>query len=101
MSDDEDEDGQPRKWTKKQRRQRKLDKADGLYMLGNEENAFLQEYEVDLESDNEIDEDESQPASPEPARLSAREALDAVRLRTRMVATVSSVGGGLARKRIC
>lgn len=34
MSDDEDEDGQPRRLTKKQRRQRKLDREDGLFKLG-------------------------------------------------------------------
>lgn len=34
MSDEEDEDGKVRKFSKKQRRQRKLDREDGLYKIG-------------------------------------------------------------------
>lgn len=34
MSDEEDEEGRPRKLSKKQRRQRRLDREDGLYRIG-------------------------------------------------------------------
>lgn len=34
LSDDEDEDGKPRRLSKKQRRQRQLDREDGLFKLG-------------------------------------------------------------------
>ncbi|BEJ18178.1 hypothetical protein CspHIS471_0704550 [Cutaneotrichosporon sp. HIS471] len=84
LSDEEDEAG-PR-MSKKARRQRRIDREDGLFKLGGESNVFLQAYEEDLESDNEFDE-----APPSPGlvgspvmKLSARERDALLKQRARM-----------------
>ncbi|WWC88155.1 uncharacterized protein L201_003060 [Kwoniella dendrophila CBS 6074] len=60
LEDDElssDDDGNKRKYSKKQKRARQLGKEDGLSKLEGEANVFRQIYEKDLESeDDEIDE---------------------------------------------
>ncbi|KAL1405186.1 hypothetical protein Q8F55_008811 [Vanrija albida] len=83
LSDEEDDESRSRRLTKKQRRQRKLEREDGLYKLDGESNAFLKEYERDLESDNEFEESVEEPAalhSPSRDALSSREVHELIRL---------------------
>lgn len=84
LSDEEDEAG-PR-LSKKARRQRHIDREDGLFKLGGEANVFLEAYNQDLESDNEFDE-----APPSPGlvtspilNLSAKERDALLKQRARM-----------------
>ncbi|BEI87151.1 hypothetical protein CcaverHIS002_0704970 [Cutaneotrichosporon cavernicola] len=84
LSDEEDEAG-PR-MSKKARRQRRIDREDGLFKLSGESNVFLQAYEEDLESDNEFDEAPPSPGLVESPvmRLSARERDALLKQRARM-----------------
>ncbi|KAK8865630.1 hypothetical protein IAR55_000775 [Kwoniella newhampshirensis] len=62
-SDEDEDDTKTRRWTKKMRKKRKLDREDGLDKLDGELNVFRQAYDEDLESDEEDDIDET-PLSP-------------------------------------
>jgi mediator of replication checkpoint protein 1 len=90
FSEDEDEDGRPRKWTKKQRRQRRLERDDGLFKLGDEANVFVQAYEEDLDTDNEDDEAPPSPTFMSPIKATtAQERMELLRARARVEVTVS------------
>lgn len=101
LSDEEDEEGKPRRWTKKQRRQRRLDKEDGLFTLGDEANVFVQAYEEDLLSDNDIEEESPSPSdamSPEKKTLTAHERQELLRARARRNDSVSNTSHLSQRK---
>lgn len=101
FSDDEDEEGRPRKrWSKKQRAKRRLWKEDGLDKLGpcflvipscgadiaeGEENVFKQAYENDLDSDMESVEEMPSPQTFSPSPIKApREAYTLLRERAKL-----------------
>ncbi|WWD18187.1 hypothetical protein CI109_102636 [Kwoniella shandongensis] len=94
-SDEEDDEMKPRRWSKKQRRKRMLDREDGLDKLDGEANVFRMVYDEDLESDEEEEEDaiplspvfahEELTLSPEPvAKRSFRETHEMLKKRAEM-----------------
>lgn len=92
LSDEEDdEEGRPR-LTKRQRKERRLAQAKAVLELGDEANVFVDTYDEDLDTDNEIEEDDAAPAgfmSPDKQVWSAQERQDMLRARARMNESVS------------